>query len=95
LIPLQVKKMVTVEIMRFPPLIRRELLSNALANGGVDRPTKDFIRHAISMHLPKGQLLEIELLEAVKERRITAQEIENTLNRASMAASYSGVSGRA
>jgi hypothetical protein len=95
LIPLQVKKMVTVEIMRFPPLIRRELLSNALANGGVDRPTKDFVRHAISMHLPKGQLLEIELLEAVKERRITAQEIENTLNRASMAASYSGVSGRA
>lgn len=95
LIPLQVKKMVTVEIMRFPPLIRRELLSNALANGGVDRPTKDFIRHAISMHLPKGQLLEIELLEAVKERRITAQEIENTLSRASMAASYSGVSGRA
>lgn len=95
LIPFQVKKMVAVEVLRFPPLVRRELLSNALANGGVDRGTKDFIRHAIALHLDKPQAVEIELLEAVKESRISAQDIQKSLTRASMAAAYSGVSGRA
>ena len=95
LIPFQVKKMVAIEVLRFPPLVRRELLSNALANKGVDRQTKDFIRHAISLHLDKSQAVEIELLEAVKEQRISAQDIQKTLNRASTAAAYSGVSGRA
>lgn len=95
LIPFQVKKMVAVEVLGFPPLVRRELLSNALANKGVERQTKDFIRHAISLHLNKNQAVEIELLEAVKEQRISASEIEQSLTRANTAASYSGVSGRA
>ena len=95
LIPLQVKKMVTVEVLRFPPLVRRELISNALANAGVNRETKDFIRHAVSLHLDKSQAVAIELLEAVKEQRISAKDIEKSLNRASRAAAFSGVSGRA
>jgi len=95
LISLQVKKMVTVEVLRFPPLVRRELLSNALANKGVDRAAKDFMRHAISLHLDKSQALEIELLEAVKEQRLSPSQIENSLTRANTAASYSSVSGRA
>ena len=95
LIPLQVKKLVAIEVLRFPPLVRRELISNALANAGVNRETKDFIRHAVSLHLDKSQAVEIELLEAVKEHRISAKDIEKSLNRASMAAAYSGVSGRA
>ncbi|MCW8915251.1 MAG: hypothetical protein OQK24_05275 [Magnetovibrio sp.] len=95
LIPLQVKKMVAVEVMNFPPLVRRELLSNALAHGAVDRATKDFIRHTIALHLDKPQAVEIELLEAVKTQRISESQIENSLNRANTAASYSGVSGRA
>ena len=95
LIPHQVKKMVAVEIINFPPLVRRELLSNALAHAAVDRPTKDFIRHTVSLHLSKPQAVEIELLEAVKEQRISEQQIEQSLNRANTAASYSGVSGRA
>lgn len=95
LIPLQVKKLVTIEVLKFPTLVRRELISSALANKGVDRQAKDFIRHAVSLHLDKNQALEIELLEAVKEQRISAQEIEQSLARANTAASYSGVSGRA
>lgn len=95
MIPLQVKKMVTIEVLRFPPLVRRELLSNALANRGVDRSTKDFIRHAIALHLDKSLAVEIELLEAVKEQRISAQDIQKSLTRANTAAAYSGVSGRA
>jgi len=95
LIPHKVKKMVTVEVLRFPPLVRRELLSNALVNAGVDRETKDFIRHAVALHLDKGQAVEIDLLEAVKEQRISPLDIEKSLTRASTAAAYSGVSGRA
>jgi len=95
LIPLQVKKMVAVEVLRFPALVRRELISNALANAGVDRPCKDFIRHAVALHLDKNQAVEIELLEAVKTRRISTADIEKSLSRASTAAAYSGISGRA
>ena len=95
MIPLQVKKLVTIEVLNFPPLVRRELLSNALANRGVDGQTKSFIRHAVTMHLAKEQAVEIDLLEAVKERRISEREIEQRFTRAQNAASYSTQAGRA
>ncbi len=95
MIPLQVKKLVTIEILNFPPLVRRELLSNALASAGVDSQTKAFIRHAVAMHLPKEQAVEIDLLEAVKERRVSEREIEQRLNQSRTAASFSTQSGRA
>ncbi|MBL4615687.1 MAG: hypothetical protein JKY27_12545 [Magnetovibrio sp.] len=95
LIPLQVKKLVTIEVLKFPSLVRRELISSALSNKGVDRQAQDFIRHAVSLHLDKNQALEIELLQAVKEQRISVQEIEKSLSHATTAASYSGVSGQA
>jgi len=95
MIPLQVKKLVTIEVLNFPPLVRRELISNALANAGVDLQAKSFIRHAVSMHLPKEQAVEIDLLEAVKERRVSEREIEQRLNQSRTAASFSTQSGRA
>lgn len=95
MIPLQVKKLVAIEVLEFPPLVRRELLSNALANPGVDSQAKAFIRHAVTMHLPKELAVEIDLLEAVKERRISEREIEQRFSRAKSAASYSTQAGRA
>ena len=95
MIPLQIKKLVTIEVLEFPPLVRRELLSNALANPAVDGQTKAFIRHAVTMHLPKELAVEIDLLEAVKERRISEREIEQRFTRAKSAASYSTQAGRA
>ena len=95
MIPLQVKKLVTIEVLKFPSLVRRELLSNAMASSAVDNATKAFIRHAVSLHLSKEQAVEIELLEAVKCRRISPQEIEKSLNRATTQAAYSQQTGRA
>lgn len=95
MIPLQVKKLVTIEVLGFPPLVRRELLSNALANPGVDSQAKGFIRHAVTMHLAKEHAVEIDLLEAVKERRISEREIEQRFTRAQNAAAFSTQAGRA
>lgn len=95
MIPLQVKKLVTIEILGFPTLVRRELISNALANPGVDAPTKAFIRHTMAMHLSKEQAVEIDLLNAVKERRVTEHEIEQRLTRSRSAGAFSTQSGRA
>jgi len=90
-----VKKLVIIEVLKFPPMIRRELLSNATASSAVDQATKAFIRHAVSLHLDKEQAVEIELLDAVKCRRISPQDIEASLKRATTKASFSGQAGRA
>jgi len=95
MIPLQVKKLVTIELLNFPPLVRRELLSNAMANPHVDSQIKAFMRHAVAMHLDKEQAVEIDLLEAVKSRRVTEVEIEQRLNQARSAGSFRAQSGRA
>ncbi len=81
MIPLSVKKLLSIELLGFPPTIRRELLSNTLANRAVDIHLKAFIRCSLALHMPKAQAVEIELLEAVKERRISPQEIEAYLSR--------------
>ena len=95
MIPLQVKKLVTIELLNFPTLVRRELISNALANPGVDRQAKAFIRHTLAMHLSKEHAVEIDLLEAVKERRISEREIAQRLSQSQTATSFSGQAGRA
>ncbi len=87
LIPLQVKKLLVLEILGFPPTVRRELLSNMLANSAIDLQVKAFVRRSLALHMPKEQVVEIELLEAVKERRVSAQEIEAYLLRSTISAS--------
>lgn len=81
-IPLKVKKMLVMELMAYPPLVRRELLSNLLANPLNERELSAFTRHAIAMHLDKPQAVEIELLEAVKSKRVSMEEIEQNLTAA-------------
>ena len=78
-VPLKVKKMIVMELMNYPPMVRRELLSNLLANPLNERELSNFTRHTIAMHLEKPQAVEIELLEAVKSKRVSMEEIEQNL----------------
>ena len=50
-IPVAVKKLLTLEILKFPPLIRRELLSNLLAYPGQTRDLIKFAENLIAQHL--------------------------------------------
>ena len=92
-IPLKLKKTLTVELMGFPPIIRRELLSNILAGDATIAELAAFTRHAMSMHLKKERVLEIELLEAVKMKRLSTADIEISLKGQSQSAAF--VSGQA
>lgn len=78
-IPLKLKKTLVVEMMNFPPIIRRELLSNILANAQSQNDLAAFTRHAMAMHLKKERVLEVELLEAVKMKRLSTSDIEISL----------------
>ncbi|MDH5489430.1 MAG: hypothetical protein OEX17_05805 [Rhodospirillaceae bacterium] len=78
-IPLKLKKTLVVELMGFPPLIRRELLSNILASAATNQELAAFTRHAMAMHLKKERVLEVELLEAVKMKRLSTGDIELSL----------------
>ena len=87
-IPLKLKKTLTVELMGFPPIIRRELLSNILAGDATIAELAAFTRHAMSMHLKKERVLEIELLEAVKMKRLSTTDIEISLKGQSQSAAF-------
>jgi len=78
-IPLKLKKTLVVELMGFPPIIRRELLSNILAGAASNQDLAAFTRHAMAMHLKKERVLEVELLEAVKMKRLSNGDIELSL----------------
>ena len=85
-IPLRLKKTLVVELMGFPPIIRRELLSNILAGAVTMADLAAFTRHAMAMHLKKERVLEIELLEAVKMKRLSTSDIEISLRGQSQSA---------
>ncbi len=74
------KRTLILEIMHFPPLIRRELFSNVLANPQIGPDFKGFVRHGVQLHLDKERALEIELLDAVKSQRLSATDIELSLH---------------
>ena len=87
-IPLKLKKTLVVELMDFPPIIRRELLSNVLAGSGAMVDLGAFTRHAMAMHLKKERVLEVELLEAVKMKRLSTSDIEISLKGQSQSAAF-------
>ena len=87
-IPLKLKKTLVVELMGFPPIIRRELLSNVLATTTAIAELPAFTRHAMTMHLKKERVLEVELLEAVKMKRLSTSDIEISLKGQSQSAAF-------
>jgi len=76
---MKVKKLLVLELIKYPPLIRRELLSNVLVFPGQERELIDFIRYMVTTELGQSVAIEIELLEAFKQRRLSMQDIETSL----------------
>ena len=82
-VPMKVKKLLILELLKYPPLIRRELLSNVVVFPGQVQELIDFIRYMVTTELGRSDAIEIELLEAFKLRRLSMQDIVSTLVRAS------------
>jgi hypothetical protein len=78
-VPKKVKKLLVLEILKYPAVIRRELLSNILTFPGQAQELLDFVKFMIQSDLDKAAGLEIELLEAFKLHRLTVSEIEGSL----------------
>jgi len=78
-ITMKVKKLLVLEIIKYPPIIRRELLTNILAYPGQARELLEFVRYMIASELGKNATIEIELLEAFKLRRLSLEDIEGSL----------------
>jgi len=78
-IQMKVKKLLVLEILKYPPIIRRELLTNVLAYPGQARELIEFVKYMVSTELGKNAVIEIELLEAFKLRRLSMEDIESSL----------------
>jgi len=78
-IPLKVKKLLVLEILRYPPIVRRELLTNVLAYRGQARELIEFVKYMVATELGKNAAIEIELLEAFKLQRLSMEDIQVSL----------------
>lgn len=70
-----VKKLLVMEIINFPTLIRRELLSNVLSYPGQTRDLIEFIQTMMDRQLDPGAIIEIDLLKDLKLRRFSMEAI--------------------
>ncbi|MGJ3260643.1 MAG: hypothetical protein ACFE0S_13680 [Rhodospirillales bacterium] len=75
-IPMKVKKLLAVEVVKFPPLIRRELVTNILVYPGQSQELISFVRGLIMAELEPSVVVEIELLETFKQNRLSMSDIE-------------------
>jgi len=78
-ITMKVKKLLILDILQFPTIIRRELLTNVLALRGQSRELSEFVKYMVATELGKGAAIEIELLEAFKLKRLSMDDIETSL----------------
>jgi len=78
-IPMKVKKLMAVELIRFPALIRRELITNLLAFPGQAHELISFVKGLVMAELEPSVVVEIELLETFKRNRMSMRDIERTL----------------
>jgi hypothetical protein len=77
---LKLKKLLVIEILKFPPIIRRELLTNILALRGQAKELTEFVKYMVVAELGRNSAIEIELLEAFKLRRLSMEDIVISLN---------------
>ena len=75
----KVKKLLILDILQYPTIIRRELLTNVLALRGQSRELSEFVKYMVATELGKGAAIEIELLEAFKLKRLSMDDIEISL----------------
>ena len=74
-IPVTVKKLLALEFLNFPPLIRRELISNILAVPGQTGNMADFVSAMIDRYLALETVIEIKLLKDLKLHKFSMEEI--------------------
>jgi hypothetical protein len=83
-IPMKVKKLLAVETVKFPPLIRRELITNLFVYPGQASELISFVRGLIMAELEPSVVVEIELLETFKQNRLSMSDIEAGLRQSVM-----------
>ena len=74
-IPVSIKKLLALEFLNFPPLIRRELISNILAVTGQTENMADFVSAMIERYLALETVIEIKLLKDLKLKRFSMEEV--------------------
>lgn len=74
-IPEKVKQLLILEILHYPPLVRRELLSNILAYPGQTAEIIEFVKSMVTGKLGDRSAIEINLLEGLKLNRFTMEDI--------------------
>ena len=74
-VPVSVKKLLSLELLNYPPLIRRELMSNLLAYPGQTRDLVIFVSTLIERHLEPEKVVEIELLKDLKLQRFSMEAV--------------------
>jgi hypothetical protein len=74
-IPVTVKRLLALEFLNFPPIIRRELISNILAEPGQTGNMADFVSAMIDRYLALETVIEIKLLKDLKLHRFSMEEI--------------------
>ena len=79
LIPMQIKKLLVLELFDYPPLIRRELLTNILSSPGQSPDLSQFIGQRVVADLGDEMAVELELLKAVKTHQLSVEDIEKSV----------------
>lgn len=75
-IPVNAKGALIAEILLFPPLIRRELLTDILSQPKQERRFVEFVRNTIEQELENEDVVEIYLLVTLKSSRLSLREVE-------------------
>ena len=77
-----IKKLLALELLNYPTLIRRELISNIFALPGQSQEIVSFISNMLDQYLNVETVVEIKLLKDLKLNRFSMQQVnelvENT-----------------
>ena len=74
-VPVSVKKLLSLELLEYPPLIRRELMSNILSYPEQTRDLVIFVSRLIERKLEPEKVVEIELLRDLKLQRFSMEAV--------------------
>ena len=74
-IPANVKKLLAIELLNYPPLIRRELISNIMAIPEQTADMLNFVSTMIERYLSLETVIEIRILKDLKLQRFSMEEV--------------------
>ena len=74
-VPVSVKKLLSLELLEYPPLIRRELMSNILSYPEQTQDLVIFVSRLIERKLEPEKVVEIELLRDLKLQRFSMEAV--------------------